>query len=1496
MSIDTPGRIPVLAPDPPPAATHATDKSIKPEPESSFYMKKILPLAVLCGGLLATWWVRSGDCSQPGLAEELAFSDVGVNYTIHYTTNAGSTHRITHANAQDMEDMAVTTYDRLVNVMNFRTPYLNTLPDYAFVVKNDWYYAEPGCVVMHAPGVRTDPEANTRCIFLHERFHTVQRHYKCDVADCDSGYIGSTFGKWVSEGTADAVMDKGYLDIDDSTGGPFYEGSARTYLLNPGMTLFDHEYNASIWWNYLMEQLGAEKVEPHYGIDFMRAFWDRVAANGASGSAASLTALRQSIAARSPRSLERLFVDFAICNYTREYDATALANPGRFRYVDEQNQAILADVPKTAVAALPFNRNDEPINSYAAKYFEYVTADLGGCNVIGFKADDAPKDMGFAVATVDSAGKVINVRSGIGRDFAASFFNSPTRPIRRLCGIAVGLADNTRFDCAFDEGGAKVSIFRPTFAHPAYPGPHTNAGNIVVRLVVSGPSALTPDDPGAQSVLGLQREDFAVRIAGIDAPVLDASYVGGEYQLLVAAPDPGADGTFDLDVTLCSGPNEGLRATSRLSVQYGDIRFHHVVCLDVSGSMEYPDSAKLDAAKQAAKFYIDAVNDADKLTVVTFSGNNTECNEDAINLAGAGQMLAATGLSRGLLKLAVDAQDSVNMTSIGDGLWTSQIALDTEAGKTRDLHFDTILLLSDGLENEARYWARTNCIGTGTVADTILGADSMVNAIAFGADADLSLMQQIGSTTEGDYSYVPVDPSVAAAGIQPSTPATLSSMNNKLTLTFLGGLERAKHLQRLVFESGSLPSAASTTLNLNLTEEGVQQAILFVGWSDPGSVDVIIKDPNGDDPAGYASAKYEDQTHLILHFKTLKTGKYSVQITNRSGKPQECFAGISGIPDNSLQILFTLSPHKRGGINGRPEGTFEQFEQGLPIDMVAHVRDRKGAVHDAQVELVVHLPTGEDACEKPLRLFDDGRHVDAASDDGVYGLRYSRTPFAGVKATDSSERPKTHANPKETGNYHLVLTVSGKANDGTEFRRVLARDFKVFKRQELYDTDKDGLPDTWEAYYGTVPQKPDATDDPDHDGLSNLEEFYYGTHPFDPDTDDGGEADGSEVKASRCPLNPLDDTLPPLTEVSINLPVLGDDSPTQVVPNALMLEFPDHAAYRQLLIYRSKNPDLIVDPMNLAHALDLGGKIVTYFIDQGLANGVRYYYQLQAVGFNGAVTPFSRVLSAVAKADPVRPAGRILINRGAAYTDSLQVYVQLLPGPAAKEYRLSQNPFTGTEPYLPLVPGRSLTLSRMLDGQMAIVYAQFRSDSGNESLVTDDTILYRTRGDNDKDNLLDPLDSDDDNDTLPDDDEIFNLGTDPFRADTDGDGYSDPVELKQGSDPLDRTSVPGQPDDDWDDDGYSNELERLYGSDPRNPKSVPDLRLRWSRVKAGWIVSIPSVPGVVYQFQVASGLSHPPFDWSNSGEPIKGTGQDLSFLLNPQSHQTYVRAKLGILP
>ncbi len=95
---------------------------------------------------------------------------------------------------------------------------------------------------------------------------------------------------------------------------------------------------------------------------------------------------------------------------------------------------------------------------------------------------------------------------------------------------------------------------------------------------------------------------------------------------------------------------------------------------------------------------------------------------------------------------------------------------------------------------------------------------------------------------------------------------------------------------------------------------------------------------------------------------------------------------------------------------------------------------------------------------------------------------------------------------------------------------------------DLNDTDGDGMWDGWEVWFGLNPLDPfDAGVDYDQDGHdanwngileagelhTNLLEFQADTHPWDPDTDDDGMFDGWEYLQGLNPNNPLDNLSDP---------------------------------------------------------------------------------------------------------------------------------------------------------------------------------------------------------------------------------------------------------------------------------------------------------------------------------------------------------------------------------
>jgi hypothetical protein len=1456
-------------------------------------MKTVRFASIVALSLFAVAPLLSAAPDTSGLDSTIEFSHAGVNYILYYDTDAAYQHRITDAIAEAMQDSILNCYDRMVGSMSFRAPYQSTLPTFNWIVNAVWFSAEPDCVYLEGETSRNWPMEAVRNDILHEMFHTIQRNYMGDVVDNNTNYLGSTFGKWVAEGTGNSMMDKVFADTDDSTSWPYYEDSAATYLTIPNKSLFDQSYDSCIWWNYLMEQLGTQHIEPEYGIDFMRNFWAKIASNGASGEVASRTAMKQTIAAYTSRSTDDIFLDFAICNILREYDASGIPNASRYKYVDEATLTLGANVPRTTLGALPASGTLSGMEACSAKYFSYAVSGLKDCEVIGMTAE-SDETMGYALAAIDSSGKVIGLRRAIGTVFGATFLNSTTRPIARIVGVVAAFEAGGDCDYAFAHGTPRLAIVRPSFSHPAYPGPAATPGNFLLRLMVIGPAELEPAGIGTLSTLGLQASDFTVKIGTLNAPILSAGYVGGEYQLIIDAPVQPSDGLYALQVSLCPENT----ATQQNSVFYGNITFHHSVVLDVSGSMTSPNSAKLDAAKEAAKFYIDAINDSDRFTVVTFSGDNVEPNEDATNLKGAAGLVAASAANRTAFRAQVDAQASKNMTSIGDGLWTGQDALDVD--NTTGV-INTMLLLSDGVENEPRYWRDASAGHVANeVADRVSGKDTIVNAIAFGDDSDTAMMQDIATTTEGDYSYIEVDvgagaapPPRAAPPVSGAPPSSFTTMQNRLSLAFLGGVERARSLERLALERRSVAANAAAAIAVELTEDHVSKGIFFVGWSSPGAQSIKVTDPSGVDVSTYAT-KYADDSHVVFHFGGLmRAGKWNVAFDEKTGKAQEVFAGISGQPENALRFVCSLGQYRGGGSTGQQESGLEQFEQGLPVDLVISATDRLGPVRGLTITADVIMPSGKHACTTPFPLSDSGIAPEFVSDDAIYGLRYTRTP----EAASISPRSKRTESPSvgvalPTGTYRMTLNVTGKTNKGEAVSRTLEKTFQVYQRFEGQDSDQDGMPDTWEVFYGTQRTVNDAAADPDLDGLSNLDEFLLGTNPNDPDTDNGGESDGSEIAQGHCPLNARDDAFPSVEDAAVVAATDSHGTDAELEPNSLLVFFPDSKDYAGMEIYRSTNPANVTNTVNQIATVDLKGVVKTSFLDKGLVAGRPYYYKVRALGTSGERSPFSRLLSGIPSKDPVTPHGVILLNNGDETTDNPTVRVSLLTRGTATHYRLSTTRFSGTELWIPIAASTSFNFGMPVAASRLRLFGQYCNAAGTISHTVSDDIVYLPGADTDRDTIPDAADPDDDNDGLSDVDEINLFHTDSKHKDTDGDGYTDGDEKAAGTDPLNAASVP-----DTDGDGVSDKLETLYGSPPNSAARKPRFGLSGNQLGDGQFrLRIPTRIGVRYQVRCTADLKTPRLSWQKVAAAFNGTGEDKVIDLPKLEPRQFYRVEIALPP
>ena len=213
---------------------------------------------------------------------------------------------------------------------------------------------------------------------------------------------------------------------------------------------------------------------------------------------------------------------------------------------------------------------------------------------------------------------------------------------------------------------------------------------------------------------------------------------------------------------MCSRSSEcALALNSPNSVFYGVVRHNQMLVLDRSFSMHYPEpveNSKIEAARNAARLYVDAANDLDQIGLVTFNGNGGGCDDDA-------------QLVRDMVQVAPNRDDMVNAinavvedgwTSIGDGLKRGRDRL--LAATTGPDDENAIVLLSDGWENEGDYWAQSdpacspasppvrNSFASGGPANGI-----RVDTVAFGPAANQELLQDIATWTAGIFYAVNSD-------------------------------------------------------------------------------------------------------------------------------------------------------------------------------------------------------------------------------------------------------------------------------------------------------------------------------------------------------------------------------------------------------------------------------------------------------------------------------------------------------------------------------------------------------------------------------------------------------------------------------------------------------------------------------------------------------------------------------------------------------------------
>jgi VWA domain-containing protein len=1173
----------------------------------------------------------AGTCDDPcddlGLCEQELGSSDRTDFSINYTTSGGDA--IASTTAVMVRDAALNSDNLFATIKSgvpgFLPPWASPLDDgfrFDINIEGSSGGGTGSCRIRLGPSILESsgsPFDNMILSFTsHELFHSTQYRYACGFGSC--GTV-SGFGKWMSEATPVTMEDRLYVALDQSIGDDaFYaeisttSSSQPSPLLIPDNSMFVQSYAAALFWSYCCEQLGTVKDEPQSGADFLRDFFEILEVDGATFDAATM--LNQAIGNAGGRSLNNMYHLYSIANYAKDLNQSGIGDPVEFSYVDESQygEAPYPSVPRRALASTD-TQTASATDEYSMTY-EMATfpVDTVACEAIGIVAQ-SDEILGWGGVASDLSGNALDLQYAQDIDFALTYIGGTDTsfPIADLTVVGTRLDAPGGYEVTTDRGPVTLTVDSPSTTIPASPGPATDPGRFIIKLIADGPAGLLPAGFGPRSVLGLTSDLFEVEVDGLPANVYTAEYVGGQYWLVVSAPAVSADGTYDLSLSLCGGS----AVTVADAVLYEPTQAAHMLTLDISGSMNAPSTGttKLEAAQNAASLYVDAVGDDDLIGLVVFSGDDDDptCDNDAQRLT---VLDLVSDSFRTTIRNLIMSQTASGYTSIGDAMLTGTTEMRRVIGPTVDWP-KRIVLLSDGKENESLFWDTPSSCTPSFARDEVVDYAS-VHAIAFTEESDQDLIQQMATETGGSWEFVPL----SGTGSLRAGPVSLS---NRLADSYLTILSDTRQLSRLDSTTGETVIGTQNAV-IHIDDPDVRSAVFTINFAEmPASPhNSRLIDPAGNlVTPGPGVSRTARPTHAVWRLDgPLMTGNYRIRFDSTDATPIEYIAAGLGQSRQGVRVDAALSQMRTGGLLGTVDTS---YELGVPVRITAMITDGDGPIFGANVTAVVGTPEGATMCGS-TRLNDRGRFGDRFARDGAYSNRVTQLTVGGGQGEFND--PQGNDVMPIGGTYIVTIRAAGTTNQGQPFVRTVRKFFQV---ENSPDDDQDGLPTPWEIANGTDPGNDlDAGLDIDGDGLSALEEFMNGTRPRDADTDNDGEIDGSEVTAGRCPLDPSDGAVAAPLDNEVFIDGGCIDITGLLIPNTNLLRLPWRPGWEQLRIFRGQDGG----PRTLIATILESDRVDGFWRDLGLDPAIVYNYQVQGIGLAGNA---SSRRSAVFSGQPIPP-------------------------------------------------------------------------------------------------------------------------------------------------------------------------------------------------------------------------------------------------------------------
>lgn len=810
----------------------------------------------------------------------------------------------------------------------------------------------------------------------HEIFHKVQGAH---------GNSSDPFYKWVIEGQARAMEDKacvftnlGECDIWDDDVDKFYDGQMAAYLGQPEVGLQEQSYNAAIFWVKVMEEFATLVSEPELGSDVMRDFWVQNENNNPKKDGIeTLNDALDNIIGSSRRFID-IFKDFVVANYAKDYLSFPIPVAlQKYNYIDEETfpGGSYGSVKLTTSSILNLNQvvfGTKSIDAWGARYFEIQPDSSVPVINIEVKTLAATQNqLYFHVLGLNAFDEIVYQHSATGTSYEHSVSN--IAPIySRIALVVASLGQQTNFDYGFNLSDG-LFIQSPDNQFPAKVGEATSPKKFTVRLKVLGKDG----EPEA----GIDPNDFVISIDGnqiyptpdpMDSPLIAASYLGGQYWLVLRAPaSPGCD-PCDLTAEYSSFTDTKIDA-----LEYGPTpSVDNMIVIDRSGSMA---GDKIAAAKEAGQLYVDAYDTGDRIGVLSYAETpNSEFSLTAWDLVS--RAAAQTAIDT----IAAPFGGTANGSALREGL--KQLANQNSPNPEW-----AMVLLSDGKDSVAE----TDDHIAKFISEYKIRKDDgdqipVIHVVAVGDDADGVELEKLISISGGQFQWLSEVGAAPAAAI--TANAVLENLSTELAEIYRVFAETVSNEQQIFAKRENVQSGV-TTNNIKV-DQAASQAVFVFKWAPSNLPQPFIRLLQPDGSA--INPTLSSAGHLVWRVPTPTPGDWKMVFRPCSGS--ECahdfLTEASLISDLTLQVFLGLPVEDRLA--------------GKPMTIMALLSDIKAIIGSTLTATVPR--TGE-----TLTLHDDGAHNDGAANDGFYG--------------------GTILNTNQAGGYTVIINANGNSNLGDSFVR-----------------------------------------------------------------------------------------------------------------------------------------------------------------------------------------------------------------------------------------------------------------------------------------------------------------------------------------------------------------------------------------------------------------------------------------------------------------------------